>query len=146
MCLYDYRRLAQALETPPKFTDILPLIIRQDEVQLLLRLSEGEHSTVELSRLPGSPQNIVESQVSSLFARGFLKKKKSVGTRYSTEPFQNMSIGTSPREEPSPTQREKCCQFPKPFRNLSQSFYPAKPQSVSCRTPSRSQFETANAA
>jgi len=51
MCLDDYRELAKALKTPPMFTDVLPMIVRQDEVELLLRLSEKERSISQLSKV-----------------------------------------------------------------------------------------------
>lgn len=90
MCLDDYRRLAKALKTPPMFTDVLPLIVKQDEVDLLLRLSERERSIVELSRLLGLSQKVVESQVYSLFVRGFLKKRKEGEVHYVTKSFQSI--------------------------------------------------------
>jgi len=90
MCLDDYRRLAKALKTPPMFTDVLPLIVKQDEVELLLKLSERERSIVELSRLLGLSQNVVESQVDSLFVRGFLKKRADGEAYYAVRSFQSI--------------------------------------------------------
>ena len=90
MCLDDYRQLALALQTPPMFTDVLLLIVKQDEVELLLRLCEKERSTVELSRLFNLPQNIVESKINSLFTKGFLRKRTNRERYYSTKSFQNI--------------------------------------------------------
>lgn len=66
MCLDDYRRLAVSLRTPTMFTDVLPLIVRPDEVELLLALSERELSLTELSRLLSLPPAVVRSRVDSL--------------------------------------------------------------------------------
>jgi len=90
MCLDDYRRLAKVLKTPPMFTDVLPMIVEQNEVELLLRLSEREHSVSQLSKLVGLSQKNLESKVNSLFVRGFLKKKKDGEVYYSTKPFQSI--------------------------------------------------------
>ena len=90
MCLDDYRQLARALETPPMFTDVLPMILKQDEVELLLKLSRRERSISQLSKLLGLPQKNLESKVNSLFVRGFLKKKKDIEVYYSTKPFQSI--------------------------------------------------------
>jgi NAD-dependent dihydropyrimidine dehydrogenase PreA subunit/DNA-binding transcriptional ArsR family regulator len=72
------------------FADVLPLIVRQDEVDLLLRLSERERSVAQLSRLLGLSQNVVESKVHSLFVRGFLKKSREGEVHYRTRPFQSI--------------------------------------------------------
>ena len=48
MCLDDYRQLAKALKTPPMFTDVLPLIVKPNEVELLLKLSERELSLIHI--------------------------------------------------------------------------------------------------
>jgi len=88
MCLDDYRRLASALRTPPMFADVLPLIVRPDEVELLLRISEKEVSVAELSELSSMPQTVVQSKVEDLYRRGFLKKTRE--TLYSVKPFQNI--------------------------------------------------------
>jgi len=90
MCLDDYRKLAKALKTPPMFTDVLPLIVKQNEVELLLRLSEGEQSISQLSKLLGLSQKTLESKVNSLFVRGFLKKIKDGEVYYSAKPFQSV--------------------------------------------------------
>jgi len=90
MCLDDYRQLAKALKTPPMFTDVLPLIVKQNEVELLLSLSEREQSINQLSKLLGLPKKNLESMVNSLFVRGFLEKKKDGEVRYSTKPFQSI--------------------------------------------------------
>ena len=75
MCLDDYRQLAKTLKTPPMFTDVLPMIVNQNEVELLLRLSEREQSIRQLSKLLGLSQKTLESKVNSLFVKGFLKKR-----------------------------------------------------------------------
>ena len=90
MCLDDYRQLAKVLKTPPMFADVLPLIVKQDEVELLLRLSERKQSISQLSKLLGLPQKTLESKVNSLFVRGFLKKKKDGDVYYSTKPFKSI--------------------------------------------------------
>jgi ferredoxin len=90
MCLDDYRQLAKALKTPPMFTDVLPLIVKPNEAELLLKLSESKRSIDELSGLLSLPQMTVESKVNSLFVRGFLKKKKDGEVYYSTKPFQSI--------------------------------------------------------
>jgi len=90
MCLNDYRQLAKALKTPPMFTDILPLIVKQGEVELLLKVSERERSIVELSRLLGLSRNVIESQVHSLFVRGFLKKRANGEAHYVVRSFQSI--------------------------------------------------------
>jgi len=90
MCLDDYRQLAKALKTPPMFADVLPMIVKQNEVELLLRLSEKEQSISQLSKLLGLSEKTLESNVNSLFVRGFLKKKKDGEVYYSTKPFQSI--------------------------------------------------------
>jgi NAD-dependent dihydropyrimidine dehydrogenase PreA subunit/predicted DNA-binding transcriptional regulator len=72
------------------FTDVLPLIVKRDEVDLLLSLSERERYVVELSRLLRLSHKVTESQVNSLFVRGFLKKRKEGGVHYATRSFQNI--------------------------------------------------------
>jgi len=88
MCLDDYRRLASALGAPPMFTDLLPLIVRQDEVDLLLRTSQKQLSVPELSELSSMPQAVVQSKVDSLHHRGFLKKTKE--RHYTARSFQHV--------------------------------------------------------
>ena len=90
MCLDDYRELAKALKTPPMFTDVLPMIVRPNEVELLLKLSDNKRSVGELSRLLSLSQMTVESRVNSLFVRGFLKKKRDGEVYYLTKPFQSI--------------------------------------------------------
>jgi len=90
VCLDDHRQLAKALKTPPMFTDVLPLIVKQDEIELLLKLSERERPIVELSKLLNLSQGIVETKVDSLFRRGFLKKRKSAEVCYSIRSFQSI--------------------------------------------------------
>jgi len=90
MCLDDYRQLAKALKTPPMFTDVLPMIVKPNEIELLLKLSESKQSIGQLSKLLHLPQKTAESKVGSLFVRGFLKKKKDGEIYYSAKPFQRI--------------------------------------------------------
>lgn len=90
MCLDNYRQLAKVLKTPPMFTDVLTMIVKQNEVELLLRMSERERSVSQLSKLLGLSQKTLESKVNSLFVRGFLKRKKDGEVYYSTKPFQSI--------------------------------------------------------
>jgi len=71
------------------FTDVLPLIVKPDEVELLLKMSEKELSITELSKLLGLPQTTLEMQVNSLFVKGFLKKKRDGDERYSVKSFSS---------------------------------------------------------
>jgi len=90
VCLTDYQLLAKILKTPPMFTDVLPLIVKPDEVELLLRISEKEQSITELSKLLNLPRTTVESHITNLLSRGFLIKRKNGETRYSLKPFQSI--------------------------------------------------------
>ncbi len=90
MCLDDYRQLAKALETPPMFADVLPMIVKQNEVELLLKLSEKEQSISQLSKALGLSEKTLESKIDSLFFKGFLKKKKDDEVYYSTKSFQSI--------------------------------------------------------
>jgi ferredoxin len=89
MCLDDYRRLADQLKTPPMFADVLPLLVRPEEVELLLRMSEKERSVIELSELLNLRQTTVEARVGVLYGRGFLEKKGGSG-HYSVRPFERI--------------------------------------------------------
>ena len=88
MCLDDYRRLASVLKTPPMFADVLPLVVRPDEVELLLTISGKEVSVAELSELLSVPQTVMQSKVDGLYRRGFLKKTKQ--TQYAVRSFQHI--------------------------------------------------------
>lgn len=90
MCLEDYRRLARALKAPAMFTDVIPLIVKQDEVELLLSMSENERSIIELSGLMNLSQDTVKSRVIGLFKRGFLKKRISDDVFYSAKSFRRI--------------------------------------------------------
>jgi len=57
------------------FADVLPLIVRLEEVELLLIMSQKELSITELSGPLRLPQNVVQLRVDNLYARGFLSKK-----------------------------------------------------------------------
>jgi len=90
MCLEDYRQLAKALKAPPMFTDVLPLIVKPEEAEILIKLSTKEQTITELSKSLKLPQATVNQHISNLFIKGFLKKKKDKTTRYSVKPFQNI--------------------------------------------------------
>lgn len=90
MCLEDYRRLAQVLKAPPMFVDVLPLIVKPVEAELLLRLSEGDLSAAELSKMLKLPCAAVKLHVDSLFLKGFLRKEKGEETRYSVKSFSSV--------------------------------------------------------
>lgn len=91
MCLDDYRQLAKALKAPPMFTDVLPLIVKPEEVKLLLKLCEKERTIVDLSDMLKLPQATVNVHIGNLFVKGFLKKKKRSGNVcYSVKPFQSI--------------------------------------------------------
>jgi len=49
------------------FADVLPLIVRPEEVELLLRMSEKELPITELSELLSLPQTVVQSRVDRLY-------------------------------------------------------------------------------
>jgi NAD-dependent dihydropyrimidine dehydrogenase PreA subunit len=70
------------------FADVLPLLVRPEEVELLLRMSVKEVSVTELSELLGLSSAVVESKVNSLYGRGFLKKKGA--SLYSLRPFERI--------------------------------------------------------
>ncbi len=90
MCLDDYRQLAKALKTPPMFADVLPIIVKPNEIELLLNLSESKQSIGQLSKLLNLSQKTVESKVNGLFTRGFLRKKRDGVVYYSTKSFQSI--------------------------------------------------------
>jgi electron transport complex protein RnfB len=90
LCLEDYRQLAKALEAPPMFTDVLPLIVKPEETEVLLRLCRKEQTITELSKSLKLPRATVNLHVNNLFIRGFLKKKKGKTTRYSVKPFERI--------------------------------------------------------
>jgi len=72
------------------FTDLLPLMVKPDEVELLLKMSEKELSITELSKLLKLPHATVKLQVNNLFIKGFLKKKKGKETHYSIKSFHSI--------------------------------------------------------
>jgi len=90
LCLEDYRQLAKALKAPPMFTDVLPLIVKPDEAELLLKLSEKEQTITQLSKQLKTPQATVNLHINNLFMKGFLKKKKDKTTHYSVKPFHSI--------------------------------------------------------
>ncbi len=49
MSIDSYRQLVKVLDTPPMFTNILSLIIKEEDYELLLGLSETERSVIELN-------------------------------------------------------------------------------------------------
>lgn len=72
------------------FTDVLPLMVKSDEVELLLEMAEKEISIDELSEVLNMPRSTVESRVNSLFRKGFLRKKKDRETHYSIKSFRSI--------------------------------------------------------
>ena len=90
MCLDEYRHLARALNTPPMFADLLTLIVRPNEVNILLLLAEREMSTDELSKLLKIPLNEVEQKVKSLFFKGLLKRRREGRVVYYTRSFRSI--------------------------------------------------------
>lgn len=90
MCLGDYRQLARNLKASPMFTEVLPLIVKPDEVELLLKLSEKEQTADELSKLLNLPREKVELSINSLFVKDFLTKKRDGDTRYSVKSFRSI--------------------------------------------------------
>ena len=91
MCLSDYRQLAKILNAPAMFTDVLPLIVTPDEVELLLELSEKKEQTIkDLSKSLNLPCNRVESIINALFVKGFLKKIRDGDIHYSLKSFRSI--------------------------------------------------------
>jgi len=90
LCIEDYKQLAQVLKAPPMFTDVLTLMVKPDEAELLLKMSEKELSITDLSQLSSLPRTTLETQVNSLFVRGFLKKRKDGQARYSLKSFSSI--------------------------------------------------------
>ena len=90
LCLEDYRQLAKALKAPPMFTDVLPLILKPEEAELLLKLCKKEQTITELFKSLKLPQATVNLHINNLFIKGFLKKKKGKETRYSVKSFQSI--------------------------------------------------------
>lgn len=87
MNIDSYQQLAKVLDTPPMFTDILSLIIEEEDIELLLVLSEKERSVIEVSQLLNLPENLVEKKINDLFLNGFLDKTIQDRIRYSTKSF-----------------------------------------------------------
>jgi NAD-dependent dihydropyrimidine dehydrogenase PreA subunit len=91
MCLSDYRELAKILSAPPMFTDVLPLLVTPDEIEILLELSDTTGKTInDVSASLHRPQNNVESIIHGLFIKGFLKKTSDEETQYSLKSFRSM--------------------------------------------------------
>jgi electron transport complex protein RnfB len=76
MCLSDYKELAKLLKPPPMFTDVLPLLINHDEVELLLAIGKDTLSIDEIAQRRNLPLTSVKATIQDLFAKGFLKKKR----------------------------------------------------------------------
>jgi len=72
------------------FTEVLPLIVKPDEAEVLLELSGKELSIAGLSELSKLPPTILKLQVNNLFIKGFLEKKRGKETRYSVKPFNSI--------------------------------------------------------
>lgn len=90
MCLEDYRQLAKALKAPPMFADVLPLIVKPEETEILLKLCEKEQTIAELSNALKLPQATMNSHITNLFRKGFLTKKKDKTIRYTVKPFKSI--------------------------------------------------------
>jgi ferredoxin/DNA-binding transcriptional ArsR family regulator len=90
MCLEHYRLLAKSLNTPPMFADVLPLIARPDEADLLLRLHEEKLSVGALSKALGLTDAVVESKLKDLYMRGFLTKEKGAKASFFVKPFERI--------------------------------------------------------
>ena len=76
MCLNDYKELAKLLKPPPMFTDVLPLLINPDEVELLLTIGKDTLSIDEIGQRSNLPSKLVKDTIHDLFVKGFLKKKR----------------------------------------------------------------------
>lgn len=87
MCLEHYRKLAEVLQAPPMFSDVLVLITREDEVDLLLKLSEGPQTINQVSTHLNVPEDEIQPKVQDLFRRGFLSKKRNGQVLYETRSF-----------------------------------------------------------
>ncbi len=82
------------LKTPPMFTDVLPLLLKPDEAELLLRI-EKENTVDGLAKMLNLPRTIVEAKTNALWLKGFLKKEgescyslrsfRSIVSRYLSE-------------------------------------------------------------
>jgi len=77
------------------FTDVIPLIVTPDEVEILLELSEKKGQTIkDLSKFLDLPRDKVESIINGLFVKGFLKKTRDGDSvraiRYSLKSFRNI--------------------------------------------------------
>jgi len=72
------------------FGEVLPLIVKQDEIELLVRLSERGLSVIELSHVLNLPPAVVQSKIDGLYRRGFLLKKRNREDQYSARPFERV--------------------------------------------------------
>jgi ferredoxin len=72
------------------FADVLPLIVKPDETETLVALSERQLSVVEISQALNLPLAAVQSKIDALYRRGFLSKKRNGETRYSARPFERI--------------------------------------------------------
>jgi len=90
MCLSDYKELAALLKPPPMFTDLLPLLINHDEVELLLAIGKDTLSIDEIAQRRSLPLTLMEATIQILFAKGFLKKKRDETPRYYLRSFRGI--------------------------------------------------------
>jgi len=88
MCLSDYKELAKLLKPPPMFTDVLPLLINHDEVELLLAIGKDTLSIEEIAQRRDLSLTSVKGTIQDLFVKGFLKKKRDEIPRYYLRSFQ----------------------------------------------------------
>lgn len=87
MCLGDYRDLAHVLKTSPMFTDVLPLLLKPDEAELLLWIKK-EGTVDGLARALDLPRSIIETRIKALWLRGFLKREGE--DHYSLKSFRSI--------------------------------------------------------
>lgn len=90
MNIKSYQQLAKVLDTPPMFTNIFSLIIKEEDIELLLVLSEKPRSVIEVSQLLNLPENLAEEKIKDLFLNGFLDKKIQDRIFFSTKSFSGI--------------------------------------------------------
>lgn len=72
------------------FTNIISLIIKEEDIKLFLVLSETERSVIDVSQLLNLPENLVKEKINDLFLNGFLDKKIQDRILYSTKSFSEI--------------------------------------------------------
>ncbi|RLG54149.1 MAG: hypothetical protein DRO00_02030 [Thermoproteota archaeon] len=81
--------MARILDAPPMFLDLLPFMVKPDEVSILLGLSERK-TVKELSSQLNQPLDFLKSRVQNLYRRGFLKKEVDGEVYYSVKSFRSV--------------------------------------------------------